>query len=154
MAGRRVAKVLGLVGLAAAALWVVVMAPPSRARAAGTTFKVVVNQVSLVTTMDRKLLGDVFLKKVTRWGSGEVIRPVDLRPDSPVRQAFSDEILRRSVQAVKNYWQQLVFSGRDVPPPEVDTDEQVINYIRRFGGAVGYVSAAAPVDGVKIVAVK
>ena len=96
----------------------------------------------------------MFLKKLSRWNDVEVVRPVDLRPDSPVRRAFSEEILKRSVPAVKNYWQQLVFSGRDVPPPELDSDEDVVKYVLRYPGAVGYVSGTAEIRGAKVLSVK
>jgi ABC-type phosphate transport system substrate-binding protein len=155
MIGWRTGAVLATVALGAAVVIAAGVAPPSRASASGTPpFKVIVNPANPISALDRKFLADVFLKKVTRWGNGEVVHPVDLRSDSPVRQQFSDEILRRSVSAVKSFWQQLVFSGRDVPPPEVDSDEQVVKYVLRFEGGVGYVSGAAGVDRVKPVAVK
>ena len=49
-------------------------------------------------------------------------------------------MLKRSVAAVRSYWQQRIFSGRDVPPPEVDTENQVIKYVAGDPGALGYVS--------------
>jgi hypothetical protein len=58
------------------------------------------------------------------------------------------------VQAVKSYWQQVIFSGRGVPPPELESDEAVIRYVLRFPGAVGYVSGTADVRGVKVLAVR
>jgi ABC-type phosphate transport system substrate-binding protein len=154
MARPRTATVFSALALGAGCLWALGAVSASRAAPAGAPFKVIVNHANANASVDRKFLADVFLKKVTRWGDGEVIHPVDLRADSPVRQEFSEEVVRRSVVAVKNYWQQLVFSGRDVPPPEVDTDEQVIRYVQRFGGAVGYVSAGANLERVKSIAVK
>jgi ABC-type phosphate transport system substrate-binding protein len=117
-------------------------------------FRVIVNAQNQVTSVDRRFLADAFLKKTTRWGDGQPIRPVDLGPDAAVRQRFSDDVLRRSVSAVKSYWQQLVFSGRDVPPPELDSDEEVVRYVARYPGAVGYVSPAASLAGVRAVMVR
>jgi hypothetical protein len=51
--------------------------------------------------------------------------------------------LKRTVAAVRSYWQQRIFSGRDVPPPELDSDASVIAYVERTPGAVGYVSGDA-----------
>jgi ABC-type phosphate transport system substrate-binding protein len=117
-------------------------------------YRVVVHPSNSASSVDRKFLSDAFLKKATRWSGGEVIRPVDLDAESPVRRRFSQEVLGRSVSAVKSYWQQVIFSGRDVPPPELDTDEQVIRYVVKSPGAVGYVSGSAAVSGVKILTVK
>jgi len=117
-------------------------------------YRVVVNEKNSVTSVERKFLEDAFLKKVSRWSTGELIRPVDLSPGSAARAQFSQEILRRSVGAVKSYWQQLIFSGREVPPPEVDTEEQVVRYVINHDGAVGYVSGGANASGTKILIVR
>ena len=78
----------------------------SSAPAAG--FYVIINPQNPVTSVSRKFVMDAFLKKVTQWGDLFGIRPVDLRVDSSVRNAFSTELLKRSVSAVKTYWQQMV----------------------------------------------
>jgi ABC-type phosphate transport system substrate-binding protein len=120
----------------------------------GAAFRVIVHPSNPVTSVDQRFLVDAFLKKITRWSHDEPIRPVDLHPDSAVRRRFSDDGLKRSVSAVKIYWQQMVFSGRGVPPPELDNDEQVVRYVLRNPGAIGYVSGAANVEGVKVLLVR
>jgi ABC-type phosphate transport system substrate-binding protein len=122
--------------------------------AAPLPYRVVVNPQNKTTSVDRKFVADIFLKKITRWPDGEVVHPVDLSPESPARARFSEEVLRRSVSAVKSYWQQLVFSGREVPPPELESDEEVLRYVLRFPGGIGYLSGAANVERVKVVTVR
>ena len=119
-----------------------------------TTYQVIVNPNNPTTAADREFLADAFLKKATTWSSGETILPVDLPPGSPVRRQFSEEVLHRSVAEVKSYWQQRIFSGRDVPPPELDSDEDVVEYVLKHEGAVGYVSGAANLNGAKPVSVR
>ncbi len=80
--------------------------------------------------------------------------PVDQRANSSVRQTFSEAVLRRSVSAVKRYWQQRIFSGRDLPPLEVDSDEAVVAYVLKHRGAIGYVSGGAKIDRTKVVSVQ
>ena len=48
------------------------------------------------------------------------------------------------------YWQTLVFSGRDVPPVVRHSDEEVLSFVRTQPGAVGYVSAGASTEGVRV----
>ena len=105
--------------------------------------KIIIHPSNSARAVDKGFLSDAFLKKVTRWPSGETIRPLDQRPDTAVRRSFSRGILKRTVAAVRSYWQQRIFSGRDVPPPELDSDASVIAYVERTPGAVGYVSADA-----------
>jgi ABC-type phosphate transport system substrate-binding protein len=117
-------------------------------------YLVIVNGANPQASLDRKFLGDAFLKKTTRWGDGELIRPVDQSPDSPVRRRFSEQVLNRSVTAVRSYWQQVIFSGRDVPPPELGGDAEVLEFVRKHVGAIGYVSGAAGTNGAKVIAVR
>jgi ABC-type phosphate transport system substrate-binding protein len=112
-------------------------------------FRIVVHPSNPATTVDRRFLEDAFLKKVKVWPGGGPIRPVDLEPGSEVRRRFTEQVLRRPLAAVRAYWQQRIFSGRELPPPELETDEEVARYVRKHAGAVGYVSGTASLDGLK-----
>lgn len=116
---------------------------PLDVRADGQEFRVIVHASNPTRVIERSALADAFLKKATRWENGETIKPLDQRANSAVRRVFSLSVLKRSVAAVRSYWQQRIFSGRDVPPPELDSDESVVGYVERNPGAVGYVSSTA-----------
>jgi hypothetical protein len=105
-------------------------------------------------SIDRTFLARAFLKKTTTWPDGSPIRPVDQRMEARVRNRFSEDILQRSLLAVRNYWQQLIFAGRGVPPPELESDEAVIRYVLRFRGAIGYVSGTANIGSAKALSLR
>jgi ABC-type phosphate transport system substrate-binding protein len=117
-------------------------------------YVVIVHPTNGNTELDRKFLEDAFLKKLTQWPSGETIRPADLVAEAPVRRVFTREVLNRSVEAVKGYWQQRIFSGRDVPPPEFGRDEEVVQFVLGHEGGIGYVSGATNLEGCRVVAVR
>ena len=91
-------------------------------------------------------LGAVFLKKAQRWGgSGGLAMPVDQSGTSPVRSAFSEGVLGQPVAQVVQYWQKQMFSAaRLTPPPVKATDAEVIAFVAKNAGAVGYVAAGTP----------
>jgi hypothetical protein len=130
----------------------VVSADPTAATS--LPFMVIVHPSNPNHAVDRNFVGEAFLKKTTRWPNGEVIRPVDLSPDSPVRERFSQDLLKRSVAAVKSYWQQMIFSGRDVPPPELANEDDVVRYVQKHTGAIGYVSGNARLGDTRVVTVR
>ena len=132
-----------LVGLAAASF----AAAPPRA------YVVIVHPAIHVSKVNRKFLADVFLRRATRWPDDTPIDPVDLGPDAPTRVRFSQEILSRSVTSVRSYWQQRVFSGQGLPPPELPDAESVVSYVVSHPGAIGYVSAGTPVNGATVLEV-
>jgi ABC-type phosphate transport system substrate-binding protein len=128
--------------------------PALRADVEAPRFYVIVNASRSVDSLDRSFLTDVFLKRITHWPDDGVIQPVDLRQDSPARQRFSRDVLSRSVNGVKSYWQQRIFSGRDVPPPELPTDDEVVKYVVSNPGSIGYVSENSNAHGVKAITVR
>jgi ABC-type phosphate transport system substrate-binding protein len=140
-----IAAVLGLATLASV--------PPARTAPAQSAYRLIVHPSNRELAVERRFVEDAFLKKIKSWPSGEVIRPVDLAPHAAVRRSFTEEVLKRSPTAVRAYWQKLIFSGRDVPPPELDTDDAVVSYVKRYPGAIGYVSAGASLSGAKVVAI-
>ena len=117
-------------------------------------YQVIVNTNNGMTTASRKFLGDAFLKKTTRWPNGDVIKPVDQAADSAVRRRFTDDVLKRSVAAVQSYWQQIVFAGRDLPPPELGSSEDVVKFVAAHDGAIGYIDGATAASGVKVLGVE
>jgi len=123
-------------------------------KAAELHFVLLVHSQTSESELDRVFVTEAFLKKRTRWPSGEALRPVDQRREAVVRRHFSNDVLRRSVEAVRSYWQQRIFSGRDVPPPELDSDASVVRFVRETPGAIGYVSAPPNVQGVRVVTLK
>ena len=79
---------------------------------------------------------------------------MDLPAGSGARSAFSNDVLRKSVNAIKVYWQQEVFSGRDVPPPEKASVREVVAYVQANPGAVGYVPSGTSTSDCKVLEVR
>jgi len=117
-------------------------------------YVVIVHPSIPVQGVERKLLSDLFLKKVTRWPHGGSIRPVDQKVEAGVRRKFSEDVFGRSSSAIRTAWQQAIFSGRDVPPPELETGEAVVDFVLRNPGAVGYVSPETPLKGARVIPVR
>jgi hypothetical protein len=116
-------------------------------------FRVIVHPSNPSVSITRNFLAQAYLKKISSWPHRELIRPVDQRRDSPTRLRFTQTVLERSPIAVRNYWQQIIFSGRGVPPPEVETDAVVVGFVLRHPGALGYVAAGADLEGAKPITV-
>ena len=120
------------------------------------SFVVVVNASVAGTTVRRTDLAAVFLKKAVRWGDGSPANPVDQSGTSPVRKGFSEAVLHMPVMGVVQYWgKQLVSMANSVRPPTVKaSDEEVLAYVAKTSGAVGYISSATALPpGVKAVTI-
>ena len=113
-------------------------------------YQIVVNAANSAGSLSKEKLAAYFLKKETRWGDGTKVAVVDRAPGAAVRAAFSKSVLGKDVAAVKSYWQRLLFSGKETPPAELDSDREVMDFVAKSSGGIGYVSAGTDLGaGVK-----
>ncbi len=132
---------VAMVLLAAANIW-----------AQGGGYKLVVNSSNPVTSMSREELSRIFLKKSTKFSDGRGASPVDLAVSAPARESFSKSVLGKPAAAVDAYWQQQIFSGRDVPPPQ-KSEAAAISFVRSNENGIAYVSSGADTAGLKVISV-
>ena len=118
------------------------------------SYVMIVNPANNTGAVESTFVAQAFLKKLRRWPNGETIQPIDLAPKADVRRQWSVEVLRRSVESVKSYWRQMIFSGHELPPPEVESDDSVVTYVLKQPGAIGYVSPGANLRGAKLLVLK
>lgn len=127
--------------------------PGSEAAAQQSAFRVVVHPDTPVSSLSVDEVSRLFFRRTTRWEDGTRAQPVDQPPGSGTRESFSRAVLGRSTSAMVAYWQQQIFSGRGVPPPELSGDREILEFVAARPGAVGYVSPGIPLEGVKAVEV-
>jgi len=114
-------------------------------------YVIIVHPANKVAELTREFVRNAYLKKATTWSGGETIRPVDLNRRFPVRKQFTEQVLKKSMTQLKIYWNQQIFSGKGVPPPEKDSEAAVITYVLSNKGAIGYLAAGADPRGAKVV---
>jgi ABC-type phosphate transport system substrate-binding protein len=117
------------------------------ARAAYADYKIVVHSSNPIDSISRDKLADIFLKKVTRWDNGKGITAIDQSDKNTVRDEFSKLVLKKEPAWVDGYWQKMIFSGRATPPARLNSDAEVLDFLRGNPDAVGYVSDSAVVGG-------
>ncbi len=114
------------------------------------TYRVIANAENPVTSLSKKQVSRILLKKVRKWDTGQSVEAVDLAGSLEVREVFTKEIHGRSVNAIKRYWQGEIFKGKGVPPPEFASESEVVQFVSERAGGIGYVSSDAALKGVKV----
>ena len=137
-----------------AALVIALAAQLAVASAAGDDYKVIVNPENRIGAVDRRFLRDAFLRKASDWNGGAEIRPVDLATRFAARERFVHDVLNKTPAQLKSYWNQQIFSGKGVPPPEADSPAAVIAYVLANPGAIGYLPVDADAGAAKVVKVE
>ena len=113
-------------------------------------YKVVVNTSISISSVNREELSRIFLKKASKFHDGHAVLPVDLPASSNVRDTFSRDVHGKPTAAVEAYWQQQVFSGREVPPAE-KPEGAALEFVRSNSNGIAYVSPGADTDGLKVI---
>jgi ABC-type phosphate transport system substrate-binding protein len=103
-------------------------------------FQIVVHRSVEGSKISRSVLAEIYQKDVVRWGNDLRICPVDQSSQAPVRRAFTQEILGRSLGEVQKYWTRRLAVDREMPPPTKASDEAVLAFVADKKGAIGYVS--------------
>jgi len=116
-----------------------------------TSYKVIVNKDNPISELSKDKVSKLFLKKTKKWDNGDKVNPVDLFSDSSIRKSFSTGIYKKSVSAIKAYWQKQIFSGKGIPPAEKNSNNEVVAYVKSKSGAIGYVSSNTNTNSVKVV---
>jgi hypothetical protein len=104
-------------------------------------YKVIVNAANPARDLKKAQVATLFLDRTARWSHGPDGAPVDQSLTSPIREAFSNEVLGRPPVAVQNYWQRRMVEMRQVPPPVKASDAEVIREVEKNKGGIGYVSS-------------
>ena len=114
--------------------------------------KVIANSSVSSSSISTDELKDVFLLTKNSFGGGHA-EPV-LEKGGAAHEAFVKSYLGKSDTALQTYYRSLVFTGKASMPKTLGTDADVVAYVAKTKGAIGYVSAGASTEGVKTLEVK
>jgi len=98
-------------------------------------------------------LKTVFVGAKSTLSDGSAVEPV-LALSGAAHDAFLSQYVGKSDQALRNSWKTLVFTGKASMPKSFGTDADIVAYVARTKGAIGYVGASADVGGAKKLTVK
>jgi hypothetical protein len=73
---------------------------------------------------------------------GTALRPVNLAPGNALRQRFLDAVLQQSDADYVAYWTVRRYIGKGTPPTELRSSAEVIDFVGRTPGALGYIDPA------------
>lgn len=133
---------------------VLVMLAAPAARAGEEAFRVIVHRDNRTTSITRAELSAIYMKRTRSWRDGHEIVPVDQPVSSPVREHFSRSVHGKNVAYVMRYWQRLIFSGRGIPPRQLQNDAAVLELVKNGRDAIGYIARdTSPGEGVKVLSV-
>ena len=134
-------------------LCAVVLAVCAAGTASAADIKVIANLSVGASSVSADELKGVFLATKTSLSDGSHVEPV-LEKDGPAHEAFLKEFIGKTDTALETYYRSLVFTGKASMPKTLAADAEMVAYVAKTKGAIGYVSAGASTAGVKTLEVK
>jgi ABC-type phosphate transport system substrate-binding protein len=116
-------------------------------------FKVIANPSVGASSVSADELKGVFLVTKSSLSDGSHVEPVLLK-SGPVHEAFLRDYVGRSDSALETYYRSLVFTGKGSMPKAFATDTEVVAYVEKTKGAIGYVASATSTTSAKVLEVK
>jgi hypothetical protein len=121
--------------------------------ASAADVKIIANESVGASSVSADELKGVFLSTKTSLSDGSHVVPV-LEKGGPAHEAFLKEYLGKTDSALETYYRSLVFTGKASMPKTLGADAEVVAYVSKTKGAIGYVSADAASEGVKTLDMK
>ena len=110
--------------------------------------RIIANPSVRAETISASEIKSVFLEERNSLRDGTHVEPVLSRGGS-AHAAFLREYLGQNDDTLQNYYRTLVFTGKGSMPKALHSDDEVVAYVAKTRGAIGYISSSAPADGVK-----
>ena len=101
--------------------------------------------------LDAETLQKIYLGKVVEVGGRPVV-PVNLAKGNALRAAFMEQVLDQDDEKFIAYWTVRRYIGKGSPPREFVSVQELLEFLRRTPGAVGYLEESAEVkQGLKTI---
>jgi ABC-type phosphate transport system substrate-binding protein len=81
------------------------------------------------------------------------VEPV-LETSGSTHERFLRQYVGKTEEALTIYYRSLVFAGKTLFPKRFKSDEEVVRYVARTKGAIGYVNSATDTSGTKTLKVQ
>jgi hypothetical protein len=94
-----------------------------------------------MTSMTNARVQRVFTGKETLWKNGKTVVICLPGTKSVKAQEVYTKVYGKSVKEVQKFWLSLVFQGRAKSPIFFDSEQEMVDYVKRTPGAIGVITA-------------
>lgn len=113
---------------------------------------VVVSAQSLVRSISKNQIADIFLGITNRLPDGEDAVPIDQPEASAARDEFYSKFTGKSDAQVKAHWSRMIFTGRGQPPRQASNSAAVKKLVAENPRAIGYIEQSFADSTVRVLA--
>lgn len=111
--------------------------------------RVIGNRSVPVASLEQREIRNIYLGKKKVWENGMRVQFVILGKGD-TQDAFLNKYLKKNHNTFTRYWKKKVFTGGGQAPKSFDKERDLVEYVEKTKGAIGFVTSGAATDQVKI----
>lgn len=121
--------------------------------------EIIANSSIFQETISKRELRSIFSLKLRQWRTGERIIVVTYSDETSAGKTYHANFCKDALgvfpHQLQQAWDRSIYSGTGIPPKKVDSLEEMLKFISRTKGAIGYIDEGVidvkAVDGVKVI---
>ncbi len=114
---------------------------------------VVCNDSVAAASLSRDDVQEMFLGRKTRWSDGQKVVLATLK-EGDAHELFLGKYVGTTSPKFLNHWKKQAFTGRGRMPNGFATPDDLMDFVRKTAGAVGYVPSSAYQSQVKSITIE
>jgi len=111
---------------------------------------IIANKNVSETSLSTAEIKDIFLGEKSSWQDHTRINFV-LSGNDEIHKKFLEKYVNQTPMGYKSYWRKLVFVGKGKAPKSFSSPKELVDYVAKTNGAIGYVSSEEKTAEVKII---
>ncbi|WP_300668559.1 substrate-binding domain-containing protein [Desulfoluna sp.] len=130
-------------------MWVAAILCLFSSSAFAEQLRVIGNRSVPVASLEQKAIKDIYLGKVTMWNNGMKVVFVTLTKGD-TQDAFLKKYVKKNRSTFNRHWKKKVFTGEGQMPLSFEKERDLVEFVEKTKGAIGFVTSGAATDQVKI----
>jgi ABC-type phosphate transport system substrate-binding protein len=99
---------------------------------------IITNKNVAVDTLSKSELKEIFLGSRIKWKDNKSVH-FAISGDESMHSEFLKTYINRSESQFKRHWKKMVFTGKGEKPKTFKTKEELLEYVSKTDGAIGYI---------------
>ena len=108
----------------------------------------IVNKNVDQSELSQQEVRDIYLGDKTTWDNGRQVVIATLK-EGVVHDEFLQVYVKKTAVTFSRYWKRLLMTGKSEIPISFVTEQEVLDYVTKTEGAIGYISPALLTESVR-----
>lgn len=113
---------------------------------------VIGNKSIPVSKLSHNDIQNIYLGKKKVWANGLKVE-MSVLIEGDITNRFLTGYLKKNTHTFNNYWKKQLFTGGGKPPVVFEREKDLVEFVTKTKGAVGYLSSQSTIDNVIILSV-